>query len=42
MIIYVREPRAVARLGSQCPAKATPELIAALGDAFGEENVKVR
>ncbi len=42
VIIYVREPRAVARLGSQCPAKATPELIAALGDAFGEENVKVR
>ncbi|MBO7709790.1 MAG: DNA polymerase III subunit alpha, partial [Lachnospiraceae bacterium] len=42
IIIYVRDPRSIAKLGRACPVKATKEVIGALKDAFGEENVKVR
>ncbi len=42
IIIYVRDPRSIAKLGRSCPVRATKEVIGAFKDAFGEDNVKVR
>ena len=41
MVIYVRNPKAVKRLGERYSVKASGELLGQLTSAFGPENVKV-
>ena len=41
IVIYVKNPRAVKRLGERLSVKATRELVRALEEAFGRDNVRV-
>ena len=41
LVIYVRNPKAVKRLGERYSVKASGELLGQLTSAFGPDNVKV-
>ena len=41
IVIYVKNPRAVKRLGERLSVKATRELVRGLEEVFGRDNVRV-